>query len=526
MLYHGKHMAQRSEKRRPARFILTMCAAALLMTVLFGCVKTGAPRYEAPIIQGVQDQLTAVEGDDISAIVLEGVTAVGGEDRPEEVFPVTVEIFDAGGQQVTPAACTPGTYEVRYSCTLPDSVAAPVRQSTLTVAAADREPPVISGVRDLEVAAGGSISYREGITVTDNKDTSVRLQINSSAVDLTKPGLYYVIYSAEDSAGNVTQIPAQVTVTEAEEQQPEVVLPPIPDVVTQEMVDALCDNILSRITNDGMSQKEKAYKIYKYVYSHIKYVGTSDKSSWLRGAYVGFVHSRGDCYNYFACSKALLTRAGIPNIDLTRVGGNTRHYWQLIDVGEGWHHFDACWHPTGYERETFHLTEAEVRAYTELVSPVRLNYFVYDYDSCPVIPVGTPEEEAAARLAKWEAEKAAAQQPADPEVPVEGETPVDPETPTEGETPAEPETPTEGETPVDPETPTEGETPAEPETPTEGEAPAEPETPTEGEAPAEPETPAEGEAPADPELPVEDEIPVEAEPPAETEEIPVPEGEV
>ena len=103
--------------------------------------------------------------------------------------------------------------------------------------------------------------------------------------------------------------------------------------------------------------------------------------------------SRGDCYNYFACSKALLDRAGIPNVDLYRVGGGTDHYWQLVNVGGGWYHFDACPHPDSYPLNSFLLDETAVREYTEKCSPVRSNYYVYDYENCPVTAVGFPVEE-------------------------------------------------------------------------------------------------------------------------------------
>ncbi len=261
---------------------------------------------------------------------------------------------------------------------------------------ADTEAPVISGAKDLEVVQGGSVSYREGVTVTDNVDEVVQLQIDAGQVNLAEPGQYTVVYSATDSSGNRAEVTIQVTVTKAEEPvETKPAEPQMPDVVTREMVDELCDQILAKITKENMTLRQKAYKIYKYVFKNIKYTGSSDKSDWLRGAYYGFIYGRGDCFNYFACSKALLERLGIPTVDLQRVGGTTRHYWLLVNLGEGWYHFDACWHPAGYHIESFMLTEAEVRAYTERVSHIRKNYFVYDYENCPVEVVGTPVEEPA-----------------------------------------------------------------------------------------------------------------------------------
>ena len=38
-------------------------------------------------------------------------------------------------------------------------------------------------------------------------------------------------------------------------------------------------------------------------------------------------------------SKALLTRAGIENIDLKAT--KHKHYWNFVKVEEGWYHFDT-----------------------------------------------------------------------------------------------------------------------------------------------------------------------------------------
>ena len=264
-------------------------------------------------------------------------------------------------------------------------------------AAEDTQPPEIIGTKDLTVAVGESLSYRTGVTVTDDVDKTVQLQVDSSGVNLSEPGEYQAVYWAEDSAGNRAEVTVKVTVVETvtvEDEdggETEDVVEVGGEEITLEAVNELANEILAEITTSGMSQREKALAIYNYVHNHIKYVGTSDKSSWLVGAYVGFTRGSGDCYNYFACSKALLTRAGIPNVDLTRVGGNSRHYWQLVDVGSGYYHFDACPHPNSYPLYSFLLTEEQVKAYTKQCSSIRKNYYVYDYDACPVEVVqGTP----------------------------------------------------------------------------------------------------------------------------------------
>ena len=252
----------------------------------------------------------------------------------------------------------------------------------------DTVGPVISGVQALSVLTGETVSYRKGVTATDDRDGIVILQVDSSGVNLSVAGEYQVIYFAEDSSGNRTEVKTTVVVTEADSEPASAAFE---EELTQnaslEKVNDMADRILAKIVKDGMSREETAKAIFDYVNSHIKYVGSSDKSSWIVGAYTSFTTGRGDCFNYFACAKALLTRAGIPNVDIQRVGGPTRHYWQLVDVGSGYYHFDSCPHEREYPLTAFMLTESEVQEYTSWRGK---NYYVYDYEACPVTVEDTP----------------------------------------------------------------------------------------------------------------------------------------
>ncbi|HHU71775.1 MAG TPA: DUF5011 domain-containing protein, partial [Clostridiales bacterium] len=232
----------------------------------------------------------------------------------------------------------------------------------------DEEAPRISGVKDRTIFIGETLSYRNGISVTDNKDDEVELQIDSSSVNLKKEGIYKVIYTAEDSSGNKAEKVANITVEAL--------------LVSSETLNKLSDGVLDNIINDNMTLKEKAKKIYTWTKANVGYTGNSDKSDWMAEAYRGFKNGVGDCFTYFAVSKALLDRAQIPNIDLTRLGGTTRHYWSLINCGEGWYHFDSC--PNKDKKDSFYLTESEVERLTELRGK---NYYVYDKTLIDVTPV-------------------------------------------------------------------------------------------------------------------------------------------
>lgn len=212
---------------------------------------------------------------------------------------------------------------------------------------ADTEPPRIMGTRDKTVYIGDGVAYRKGVYVTDNKDEDLEVKVDSSDVNLKREGVYNVIYTAEDLSGNKSTVITTVTV--------------IKFMVTEEMVNDEADKVLAKIIKNGMTKVEKAEAIYHWIKGHVGYTGDSDKSDWLAEAYRAMTKFEGDCFTYFAIAQALLTRAGIDNMQVTRLGGETQHFWNLIDCGFGWYHFDSC--PNKDHVETFMLTDKELDAF-------------------------------------------------------------------------------------------------------------------------------------------------------------------
>ncbi|MCL1806915.1 MAG: DUF5011 domain-containing protein [Oscillospiraceae bacterium] len=242
----------------------------------------------------------------------------------------------------------------------------------------DTEPPVITGLLDKSMFLGDTIAYRFGITVTDNRDEEVELMVDSGAVDTRKEGVYPVIYSATDSSGNKTAVKGTVTVFE----------------VTREQVDEMADEILEVIFVKGeliddefieeeMTPYEKAFAIYQWVQDHIIYINSSIKDDPYYAAYRGFRDMTGDCYVHYAVSEILLTRAGIDNVPIERIPGQrAMHYWSLINLGEGWYHFDATPHESG--GDGFYFTESQARA---LLKGRSSTYYTYDTELYPeVVP--------------------------------------------------------------------------------------------------------------------------------------------
>ncbi|MBP1754254.1 MAG: hypothetical protein H6Q59_652 [Firmicutes bacterium] len=291
----------------------------------------------------------------------EEVEAMDFVDKIEDISDVTVSYkaepdFNRNGEQKLTLVLTDSAGNITQ---LP---------ATLTVEK-DTQAPEFQGILDKTVTIGETISYKKGVTVTDNKDKELSYSVDSSKVNLKKLGSYPVTYTAKDTAGNLSTKTIHVEVKEFN--------------VTEDSVNQLCDEILGEITKDSMTNREKAYAIYQWIKQHIGYSGDSDKSDWLAEAYRGITNRSGDCFTYFAVAQALLTRAGIDNMEVTRVGGRTRHYWNLVNCGEGWYHFDSC--PNKDHKGSFMLTDKEVAELTQLRGN---NYYNFDKSLYPA----TPEE--------------------------------------------------------------------------------------------------------------------------------------
>lgn len=310
-----------------------------------------------------------IEVVDTTPPVGSAVNQVAWINEPIEAHEFATDISDLSGVQVSfkksPDFSLEGDQEVAILLT--DDFGNTTELQAILTVKRDTEAPVFSGIRDKTVFEGEGVAYKKNVTATDNKDGEVSFKVDSSKVKLNKPGVYTVYYSATDEAGNKAEATATVTVLEFN--------------VTDEMLNEVLDKILADITKEGMTKREIAYAIYKYVKGHVAYTGDSDKSDTKKEAYRGIKNGVGDCFTYYAVSEVLLTRAEIENMRVTRVGGRTQHFWNLINCGDGWYHFDSC--PNKDKIETFMLTDAEVAAYTKKRGN---NYYNFDKSLYPATP--------------------------------------------------------------------------------------------------------------------------------------------
>jgi len=222
--------------------------------------------------------------------------------------------------------------------------------------AIDTVAPTVVGAKDISVCLGEGIAYRSGVTVTDDFDGPVTLAVDSSSVQTMQVGHYPVTYTARDHAGNTASVTVTVWIYQ--------------EKVTKEMLWSRVDEVIDRYSIDQYTNKERqAREVFDFVYYGIKYDSTSDKSDWVRAAYEGLKNGRGDCYTYFAVSKAFFERLEIDNMDIKRTEGivTERHYWNLVNIGSSeaprWYHFDAC-QISGASFRGCLLTDSQLAEYT------------------------------------------------------------------------------------------------------------------------------------------------------------------
>jgi hypothetical protein len=301
-------------------------------------------------------------GDAVSVTIFSGETLTAG-DCVENISDVTEVTADF---EKEPDLTTGGVQTA--TVVLTDAAGNKTKVPVTITVLADTEAPVIEGAENIEAFVGDSISYKAGVTVTDDYDENPSLEIDNSQVDLTKAGVYDVTYTATDNAGNSSAVTVTLTLTDK------------PDgYVDPEEVYALAQNVYDEIIDDSMSDMQKAFAIYRWVRTNIGYTGDSDKSSWTRGAYDAFMNRSGDCYNYFAAAKALFNMAGIENVDVVKSDtSHSSHFWSLINLGDGWYHVD-CTPRKGDGDNFFMVTDEELEAY----SVEHNNSHIFDPDLYP-----------------------------------------------------------------------------------------------------------------------------------------------
>lgn len=240
----------------------------------------------------------------------------------------------------------------------PSSVSAAEAEARIMPESENWESPVLTGVRDLTVYQGDTIRYLDGVAAADARDPAPVITVDSGPVDLSTPGTYSITYTATNAGGKTAQAKATVTVLERGE-----------NFVDLEMIYAAADAKLAQIIRENATAEQQVHDIYAYARLNLTYGGHSDRTDWRQTAYTMLTEGKGDCFGFFAVTKLLFERLGIPNIDVRKVKNSNQdsdHFWSLVslDGGVTWYHFDST--PRAGEGDDFCLvTDAFLNAYSD-----------------------------------------------------------------------------------------------------------------------------------------------------------------
>lgn len=221
----------------------------------------------------------------------------------------------------------------------------------------DREAPVIQPLYGdaVEAYIGETIAYKSFVRVTDDSG-KYKLSVNSDRVNLNQEGTYTVIYRAEDEAGNSSEYTLKLTLIKK-----------LYSMATlNELVKAKAEEL--KLSSD-MSKEELVRAVYNYVNSPSKSkdnatIYFNDESNtpsqqqsrktwetdWIEEAVrtLKMDRMKGDCYTYYAVSKAFFEYFGIENIGIQRSDDAEEagtHFWSAVNVGTEskpkWYYYDG-----------------------------------------------------------------------------------------------------------------------------------------------------------------------------------------
>lgn len=187
--------------------ILYLLVIFFMTFVMVACETTNKPDTTPPYFTGISDH-SYIIGDPLPDL-LSGISALDKHDgnltssiilndddidwTKEGQYPVFVTVKDQAGYETTAS----------FLITI---TSRPVIDTTA---------PVIIGTKDLSYTIGQSLpDLLAGISASDlvEGDVSHRLTYNDESVDYQTPGIYDIIYTVDDSKGNITTITIKITV--------------------------------------------------------------------------------------------------------------------------------------------------------------------------------------------------------------------------------------------------------------------------------------------------------------------------
>ena len=244
----------------------------------------------------------------------------------------------------------------------------------------DNVAPTINIADTVTFSTDDAVSYKSILKVTDNCIGNVSFELDDTCVDYKTPGEYSAKITATDISGNKSEKSISVVIVAGNSFNPDIA-----------KLNKKFDSIVPTFITSDMTKEEKCRQIYVYVQKSITYAPTSKSHDYVEVAYDAlFVSGEGDCFAYFAATKALLDYLGIENMDIERSedGVEGTHFWNYVNIGTKdnpeWYHLDCTELTHDYNETGCLLTNIQVKAYDDWrYDALGTNFRQYDKSKYP-----------------------------------------------------------------------------------------------------------------------------------------------
>lgn len=261
----------------------------------------------------------------------------------------------------------------------------------------DSKAPVITGPEgDVALAyIGEAIAYKSFVTVSDNNGTPT-LEVDNSQVKTDTEGSYKVYYTATDSAGNETKYTLTLVIKKGDYSR-----------------DKLMALIAEKVNALGLSGKSKVAQVravYDYVNGKVAWNAAGSNTptqktsrstwrvDWIEEAIRTLSVMKGDCYSYYALSRAFFEYLGIENLSIKRAEDQDEkhgtHFWNVVNIGTKesprWYYYDATHLGGTFTADGTHngclMTEAKMKSYQPTSKPENEGLNMYKFDKWEGFP--------------------------------------------------------------------------------------------------------------------------------------------
>ena len=193
----------------------------------------------------------------------------------------------------------------------------------------DTIPPVFKGLEDVTINKNQNYDWKSNVYAYDAKDGNVEFTIDTSNLNISTAGTYFIKYTSKDNSNNSVTKNRKV-------------------IVKHDATDT--NNEFNKYYNENNFMNKTPGQIAYIIKTTISYYSSfgDDDPIWY-----GLTNKKGNCYVH---AKLLEKALQMKNIPCYLIGTTTgSHYWVLAYYNGVWRHYDST--PRRHDTKTQELVE-------------------------------------------------------------------------------------------------------------------------------------------------------------------------